>query len=88
MAKPREKTPDYRAGYKAGYIKGKREAEIVRVVADVKKASWIMDKNGWHCSNCGTKHNQAHDEFCCKCGAKMNEEEADYEDNEVCVSCV
>ena len=68
MVKTEDRSPDYKAGYKAGYTKGKRELMKVRT------ANWIMKKDGWYCSDCGTKHDQAHDDFCCKCGAKMSEE--------------
>lgn len=82
MGSTKDKSPEYRKGYESGYRKGylagqkiKKESEPV-----VKKAYWIMRKDGWHCSNCLTKHDQAHNNFCCMCGRKMSEE-ADYEDN-------
>lgn len=79
MAKAKDKSPDYWAGYSAGYQKGKFE---INKHLPKSKAYWIMRKDGWYCSNCKTKHEQAHDEFCCKCGAEMSEE-ADYEDNKI-----
>lgn len=74
MANQGQQNPIYRKGYaegfNLGYAKGKSDT--------LKKgtAYWIMTKNGWVCSNCGTKHRQAHDDFCCKCGSYMNPEEA------------
>lgn len=69
-------TPDYKNGYWAGYKAGTQRSEKIKPT----KAYWIMRKGGWYCSNCNTKHEQAHDDYCCKCGCKMSEE-ADYEDN-------
>ena len=78
MAKPKGKSPEYKVGFKdgfnAGYGRGRADA------LKYGNAYWIMRKDGWYCSNCNTKHNQANDDFCCKCGCKMSEE-ADYEDN-------
>lgn len=61
---------DYKAGYRAGYQNGARYREK----ANPSKAYWIVRKDGWYCSNCYTKNEQKHDDFCCKCGYKMSEE--------------
>lgn len=72
------KTPEYRAGYKAGhcagYNLGLREGNANSVR---KKAHWVMKNYDWYCSNCGTKNEQKHDDYCAKCGAEMNSSEAD-----------
>lgn len=79
MANTEEKSPDYEAGYKAGYKAGhKKGRNGIKVLSP--KAYWIMRKDGWYCSGCSTKNEQKHNDFCCKCGAKMSEE-ADYENN-------
>lgn len=79
MAKTKPKSADYKEGYKngfnAGYTRGRGDATRFDNLAH-----WIMRKDGWYCSNCGTKNEQKHDDFCCKCGFKMSEE-ANYEDN-------
>jgi hypothetical protein len=65
-------SPDYKAGYKAG----KKDAVINRrnFPENYPRAYWIVRKDGWYCSACDTKYEQAHSDFCCKCGAKMSEE--------------
>lgn len=77
MVKTKKKSSDYENGYHAGYKAGVKSTG--RKVESIR-ANWIMRKDGWYCSNCLTKHEQAHDDYCCKCGRKMSEE-ADYEDN-------
>ena len=72
MARGETRSNEYKLGYYAGYKQGKRAVR--------PRAYWIMRKDGWYCSNCNTKHEQEHDDFCCKCGSEMSEE-ADYEDN-------
>lgn len=71
MAKTEDKSPDYEAGYQAGYKAGMRGSG--RKV-EPKTSYWIMRKDGWYCFNCNTKHEQVHDDYCCKCGRKMSEE--------------
>lgn len=74
-----EHSPDYKRGHKdgfnAGYNRGRGDA--ARHDFDAK---WILRKGDWYCSNCGTKNEQKHEDYCCKCGARMSKE-ADYEDN-------
>lgn len=65
-----EESPDYRRGYHSGYEKGKY---AVRHGANVDY-NWVFKGNDWYCSNCGTKYEQAHADYCCKCGGKMSEE--------------
>ena len=75
------RSADYKAGYSAGYNAGLKADKTPRPKGYTNKtANWVMRKGDWYCSNCNTKHEQAHDDFCCKCGYKMDEE-ADYEDN-------
>ena len=63
---------DYRAGYKAG----RREAVINRrnFPENYPRAYWLVRNGNWYCSACDTKYEQAHADFCCKCGSKMSEE--------------
>ena len=65
-------SPDYKAGYKAG----KRDAVLTRrnFPSNYPRAYWVVKKDGWYCSCCDTKNEQAHEDFCCKCGSKMSEE--------------
>ena len=60
-----KQSPEYKKGYLAGYDAGRKKTAVK------ERAEWIMDKNGWHCSKCKTKYNQSHEDYCCKCGAKM-----------------
>lgn len=60
-----KQSPEYKEGYSAGYRAGRKK------IAAKERAEWIMDKSGWYCSKCKTKHNQGHENYCCKCGAKM-----------------
>ena len=69
-------TPEYKSGYSAGYSTGYSIGVANGARYDNLKARWRYVKGEWFCSNCGTKHEQKHDEYCCKCGAKMDEEEA------------
>lgn len=68
-------SPEYKLGYKngfnSGYARGRGDA-----ARHDNKAYWIMRGDDWYCSNCDTKYNQAHDDYCCKCGAMMDKEEA------------
>lgn len=87
MVNTKAKSPDfrkgYKMGYKAGYMRAQRKLESPNPhpqMYEVLKANWVLRKGNWYCSNCDTKNEQAHNEFCCKCGAEMSEE-ADYEDN-------
>ena len=84
MGRPKSnaESSDYKRGYNSGYSKGYdagRKAENKKP-EPIRKSYWIMRKDGWYCNNCLTKHEQAHDDFCCKCGRKMSEECYD-EDN-------
>lgn len=67
----------YKAGYRAGYNKGRNDTKV----SESKKAYLYVKRYDWYCSNCHTKHEQAHSDFCCKCGAEMSEEARTYEDN-------
>lgn len=72
-----KKSKEYKQGFadgcKRGYANCRKEMAFEGKIV-IRKAYWIMRKDGWYCSNCLTKHNQAHDDFCCKCGFKMSEE--------------
>ena len=77
-----ENSSDYKIGYKAGYIQGKRDAIAKRknFPNEYPRAYWIMRKGDWYCSCCDTKNEQKYENFCCKCGCKMSLE-AGCEDN-------
>lgn len=66
-----KKSPDYKNGYFAGY---KAATKATGRKVEPKVSHWVMRKDGWYCFNCGTKYEQAHDNYCCKCGRKMSEE--------------
>lgn len=80
MAKTKEKSNDYKAGFKDGFNAGYTRGRGDGARHDYNKGRWVLKGKDWFCSECGTKNEQKHDDFCCKCGAKMDEE-ADYEDN-------
>lgn len=62
-------SPEYKKGYQAGYSASKLTSY------------WVIRNGEWYCKYCGTLHNQGHDNYCCKCGAKMSEEAELDEDN-------
>lgn len=76
MAKTKGRTPDYNLGFKEGFNSGysRGRGDAARHDFD---AIWIYVNGNWYCSRCDTKHEQKHDDFCCKCGARMNTQEAD-----------
>lgn len=73
------KSKDYQLGYTSGYKAGLRK----RSEAAPTRARWVWNpKTGeWHCSSCFTQFDQAHDNYCCKCGKKMSEESVIDENN-------
>ncbi len=71
-----EYSPDYKIGFNAGYNRGRYDA-----LKHDFDAKWILRKGNWYCSRCNTKNEQKHEDYCCKCGARMKTEDADYEDN-------
>ena len=73
MGKGEKRSPEYLKGYNSGFMAGCNSKSI--------KAKWILKKGDCYCSNCGTKNEQAHEEYCCKCGALMSEEADLNEDN-------
>lgn len=80
MPSLKEMSEDYQAGYHAGYKCGLYARKRLKLEATGR---WIWDpKSGeWHCSSCGTEFDQAHEEYCCKCGTKMSGEADINEDN-------
>ena len=69
----------YLSGYKVGYAKGRgwQGNPNKRTKANQRKigiANWVLKGLRWYCSNCGTEFDQAHTDFCCKCGHKMSDE--------------
>ena len=81
---------DYRVGYNHGFKEGKRSALLGKryIAQGYPKAYWFVKNGNWYCSGCGTKYEQAHNDFCCKCGCKMSEEALLDEDNEICVTSI
>jgi len=83
MHKANEHSSEYRLGYQVGYNAGRitgynrAKKEIVPVK---NEAYWILKGVDWYCSNCGTRHNQTYDDYCCKCGCEMNADEAECEE--------
>lgn len=69
-------SPNYRTGYKRGFNAGYKRGRGDAARHDFD-AFWIYVNGDWYCSRCDTKNEQRYDDFCCKCGARMNTQEAD-----------